>query len=89
MNYDYELDIIMTKILCLKYSGYINQGVTGWVPQKADSEMKRKFIKNCSWDHSEREGKEVGLGRRRSWATVQSEERTHHTSWRAQKLDWT
>lgn len=64
MNCDNELDIIMTKILCLKYSGCINQGVTGWVPQKADSEMERKFIKKFSWDHSEREGKEVGLGRR-------------------------
>lgn len=49
----------MTKIPCLKYSRNVNQGVIGWVPQKAGSERERTRS-------SDRGGKTVELGRDRS-----------------------
>lgn len=41
--------------------------VADWIPQKANSDLKIKFIMEYSWDkHCGREYAEMGLGRGRS-----------------------
>lgn len=65
MNCDSELEILTTKIPCLKYNRNVNEGVIGWVPQKAGSEMERMLIRKCSWDQEQWKGREEsGIGQR-------------------------
>lgn len=59
MNCDYELEIIMTKIPFLKYSGYVNKGV-GFHRKQILKWRGRLLVSALGISNSEREGNGIG-----------------------------
>lgn len=49
---------------------------------------RRQCVWECSWDQHPGAEKEAGLGRRRSWGAMQSQQRLHSTPWGALGQGW-